>query len=176
VTVPPNVDTTDLRVGPEINGALLGLLPLVGTWAGHGAVIVPESGESIDYAQRLTISHDGRPFLVYSAQSWLLNPDGSILRPASREMGFWRVGAVDDDDIELVLALNTGIIEVFTGRAGDQRWEIATGGVGFTPTAKHLAGERRLYAIVDGNLRYVQELALQPDAFRPHLSATLSRT
>ncbi len=175
MTVPTSTDTADLRSGPETNQALLALLPLVGAWHGQGTVRVPASGEELAYAQRVSFSHDGRPFLIYSSQTWLVNPDGSVLRPASRECGFWRAGP-GQDDVELVLSLATGIIEVFTGIAGEHRWELATGVVGFTPTAKKLAGERRLYAMVDDTLTYVQELALEPGDFRPHLTAQLSRT
>jgi hypothetical protein len=172
--VPELNDTTDLRTGPEINPALLALLPLVGSWAGHGTGSTPVDAASFSYAQRVTFRHDGRPFLAYESHSWLLNPDGSVLRPAFRENGFWRVGP-GENDLELVLASAAGIVEVFTGSAGDQRWEVATGAVAFTPTAKQLAGERRLFALVDETLAYVQELAIEPDDFRPHLNAHLVR-
>jgi hypothetical protein len=172
-TVPDIVDTVDLRVGPEINQALLSVVPLVGHWAGRGTGLTPARREEFRYAQRMTFAHDGRPFLSYTSHSWLLNADGSVLRPAFRENGFMRVGP-GQDDLELVLATAVGIVEVFTGVAGDQRWELATGAVGFTPTAKQVAGERRLYAVVDGSLAYVQELALEPGEFRPHLQAQLA--
>jgi hypothetical protein len=174
VTVPERGDTTDLRVGPEINPALLGLLPLVGSWAGHGTVKIPASGEQKQYAQRVTFSHDGRPFLSYASHTWLLNADGTVLRPAFRENGFWRVGP-GVDDLELVLTTAAGIVEVFTGVAGDLRWELLTTAVGVTPTAKAVSGERRLYALVDESLVYVEELAIEPDDYRPHLNAQLSR-
>src|SRR6266702_2322724 len=125
VTLPELSDTTDLRVGPEINPALLGLLPLVGNWAGHGTVKIPATAESKQYAQRVTFSHDGRPFLTYASHTWLLNPDGTVLRPAFRENGFWRVGP-GEDDLELVLATAAGIVEVFKGGAGHLRWEVLT--------------------------------------------------
>jgi hypothetical protein len=175
--VPAISDTTDLRSGPEINPALLALLPLVGSWAGHGTGLTPADQTEFRYGQRITVSHDGRPFLAYESHSWLLNPDGSVLRPAFRENGFIRNGAGEGGEhLELVLATAAGIVEVFTGIAGDQRWEFATGAVGFTPTAKQVAGERRLYALVDETLAYAQELAIEPGDFRPHLSAQLSRT
>lgn len=176
--VPSNVDTTNLRSGPEINEALLGLLPLVGTWSGDGTVVIPATGEERRYTQRITVAHDGRPFLLWQAQAWMMNPDGSVMRAASRETGFWRPGGDGSgrgDEIELVLALNTGIVEVFTGTAGDQRWEIETATMGYTPSAKRPAGERRLIALIEGDLFYVEELALEPGDFRPHLNARLKR-
>jgi hypothetical protein len=174
VTLPELNDTTDLRVGPEINPALLGLLPLVGDWAGHGTVKIPATGEDKHYAQRVTFSHDGRPFLSYASHTWLLNPDGTVLRPAFRENGFWRVGP-GEDNLELVLVTAAGIVEVFTGVAGHLRWELLTTAVGMTPTAKAVSGERRLYALVEESLVYAEELAIEPGEFRPHLNAQLGR-
>jgi hypothetical protein len=174
VTVPAIADTADLRTGPEINEALLAVLPLVGSWAGHGTGLTPSDRAEFRYGQRITFAHDGRPFLSYSSHSWLLNPDGTVLRPAFRENGFLRVGP-GPDDLELVLATAAGIVEVFLGQAGDQRWELATAAVGRTPTAKQTSGERRLYALVAGGLGYVQELAIEPGDFQPHLQAQLTR-
>lgn len=173
--VPALSDTTDLRSGPEIHDALLAVLPLVGRWAGHGTGIKPGSEVAFDYAQRVSFSHDGRPFLSYESHTWLLNDDGSVLRPAFRENGFLRPGT-DGESPELVLASAAGLIELFAGLAGDRRWEFATSAVGFTPSAKEVSGERRLYALTASDqLAYVQELALQPGDYRPHLNATLNR-
>src|ERR1700712_1480693 len=132
--VPELGHTTDLRLGPEINTALLAVLPLVGAGTGFGTGVKPESGEPFHYAQRLSFAHDGRPFLAYESHAWLLNPDGSVLRPAFRENGFLRMGA-DQDQLELVLVAAAGLVEVFTGIAGDLCWELASTAVGTTPTA-----------------------------------------
>ena len=176
--IPEPSDTTDLRSGPELNQALLAVLPLVGRWSGLGHGAKPGTGEPFRYAQRVGFAHDGRPFLSYESRTWLLNPDGSVLRQAFRENGFLRMGAGgsgNTDELELVLATAVGIVEVFTGMAGDARWELAVSGVGFTPSAKQVAGERRLYALAGEQLSYVQELALTPGDYRPHLNATLTR-
>jgi hypothetical protein len=178
MTVPEPADTTDLRTGAPIHQDLLAVLPLVGRWAGHGSGRKPADGESFDYAQRISFSHDGRPWLGYESRTWLLNPDGSVLRPAFRENGFLRLGA-EPDQLELVMTSAAGIVSVFTGVAGDRRWEFITTAVGFTPTAKPVSGERRLYALgeADGieSLAYVTELALQAGDYQPHLNAQLGR-
>lgn len=178
MTVPEPSDTTDLRTGPPIHQGLLAVLPLVGNWAGHGTGRKPADGESFEYAQRVSFHHDGRPWLGYESRAWLLNRDGSLLRPAFRENGFLRLGA-EPDQLELVMTSAAGIVSVFTGAAGDQRWELITTAVGFTPTAKPVSGERRLYALgqADGveSLAYVTELALQPGDYQPHLNAQLVR-
>ena len=97
-----------------------------------------------------------------------------MIRQAWRESGFWRPGA-GPDDIELVLASNTGQSLMFTGTAGDQRWELATASVVGTPTATEVSGERRLYALHDGALAYVTELAPGGADYAPHLNARLAR-
>ncbi|HEX2902036.1 MAG TPA: FABP family protein [Jatrophihabitans sp.] len=173
--VPVLSDTTDLRTGPEIHEALLAVLPLVGRWSGHGAGVHPSTGDAFDYAQRVSFRHDGRPFLAYESHTWLIDDDGTVLRGAFRENGFIRPGSHEDAP-ELVLATAAGLVEIFAGLAGDRRWEFATTAVGFTPSARQVSGERRLYALTaDDELAYVQELALQPAECRPHLNARLTR-
>ena len=170
----PTPDTTDLREGVPINDALLAVLPLVGVWRGAGVGIAPASGEEFRYGQQLRFAHDGRPFLAYESRSWLVGSDGAVIRQAWRESGFWRMGA-GPDDLEVVLASNTGEALVFAGVAGDQRWELATSAAVPTPTAKHVDGERRLYAITGAELAYVTELAPGGQPFAPHLQASLRR-
>lgn len=172
MSVPP-ADTSDLRSGAPLHDALLAVLPLVGGWAGGGAGITP-GGDEFRFGQRLSFAHDGRPFLAYESRAWIENPDGSVLRQAWRESGFWRV-APGRDDLEVVLASNTGEALMYTGTAGDQRWEIATASAVPTPTAKQVDAERRLYAIVDGDLVYASELAPAGRPLAPHLNARLSR-
>jgi hypothetical protein len=171
VTVP---DTTDLRAGAPINDALLALLPLVGVWRGAGRGVVASTGAEFAFGQQITIGHDGRPFLAYESRSWLLDENGAVIRQAWRENGFWRPGA-GPDDIELVLASNTGQALVLAGTAGDQRWELATVSAEHAPTAKDVDGERRLYAVRNDELIYATELAPGGRPFAPHLNARLSR-
>lgn len=170
----PAPDTADLRTGAPIHDALLALLPLVGHWRGEGAGVVARTGAEFRYGQQLSIVHDGRPFLAYEARSWLLNEDGSLLRQAWRESGFWRPGP-GADDIELVIASNTGQALVFAGQAGDQRWELETVSAAHTPSAKDVDGERRLYAVRGDELVYASELAPAGEPFAPHLNAALTR-
>ncbi len=166
-------DTADLRAGAPIHDALLALLPLVGTWAGAGTGSTPD-GEPFGYGQRIRFVHDGRPFLAYEARSWLTAPDGTVIRQAWRESGFWRPGP-GQDDVEVVLAANTGEALVYAGVAGDQRWELASTSAQGTPTAKPVDSERRLYALLDDALVYVTELAPRGRPLAPHLNARLTR-
>ena len=174
----PAADTTDLREGPPIHDDLLALVPLVGMWGGAGLGIVPETGDEFRFVQALTFSHDGRPFLVYESHTWLLDDNGAVERAAARESGFWRPGR-GPDDVEVVLALNTGLTLVLTGAAGDAQWSLETAALAGTPTAKGVDGNRRFYAVTTSaggdELAYAQELARPGEDFRPHLNARLQR-
>ena len=167
-------DTTDLRSGAPLHEALLAVLPLVGTWTGSGAGVKPSGGEGFAFRQQVSFAHDGRPFLAYESRAWLVDAEGKDIRPAFRESGFWRPGA-GPDDVEAVVAAATGLTLQFSGVAGDQRWELATTSVLSAPTAKGVAGERRLYAISADTLAYATELALPGGDYAPHLNATLQR-
>jgi THAP4-like, heme-binding beta-barrel domain len=170
----PVPDTTDLRTGPPLPDALLAVLPLVGTWLGSGSGVLARTGETFSFGQQLSFGHDGRPFLVYESRAWLLAEDGSVLRSAWRESGFWRC-APGADELEVVLASNTGQSLTYLGRSGDQRWEIATASVVGTPSAVAVDGERRLYAVVDATLHYATDLAPAGQPYAPHLNARLTR-
>ena len=166
-------DTSDLRTGAPIHDSLLALLPLVGVWTGAGKGVAPDGAE-FSFGQRVSFVHDGRPFLAYESRAWLVDSAGAVLRQAWRESGFWRLGA-GQDDLEVVLAANTGEALVYTGLAGDQRWEISTVSAQGTPTAKVIDAEHRLYALVDEALVYASELAPHGRPLAPHLNARLTR-
>jgi hypothetical protein len=175
VTIPIPIDTSDLRAGAPLHDRLLALLPLVGEWVGEGMGVVASSGEEFRFGQQLSFAHDGRPFLAYESRSWLLDSDGAVIRAAMRESGFWRPGP-GEDDLEVQLVNAAGLSELLTGVAGGLRWELTTQVVVPTPTARQVAGERRLYALRDESLAYATELALPGSDFAPHLNAALRRS
>lgn len=76
---------------------------LLGVWEGTG-VLAYEVGEELiqrEFRQRVSFSHDGQPFLNYSAQAWILpeeNAEGDevvaaedIPEPLGSETGYWRL-------------------------------------------------------------------------------------
>ncbi len=169
-------DTANLRLGPELHDALLPLLPLVGVWRGEGEVVYPTIDGPFAFGQLITVSHDGRPFLGWEARAWLLDgPGGAVVRPAAREVGWWRPRP--DGTIEVLLAHQTGVVEVFYGTTRTQTsWELQTDAVARTASAKEVTGASRLYGIVEGgDLAYVEERAMVGQALQPHTSARLQR-
>lgn len=168
-------DTANLRQGPDLNDALLPVLPLVGVWRGEGEVVYPTIDGPFHFGQQITMAHDGRPFASWEARAWLLDgPGGAVVRPAARETGFWR--PQPDGTIELLLAHATGIVEIFYGSARTQTsWELSTDATVRTATAKDVQAANRLYGIVDGDLFYVEERAMMGQEMQPHTSARLQR-
>lgn len=173
----PYEETHDLRHGPDLHPHLLGLLPFVGVWRGRGKGGYPTIPD-FDFAQEIRISHDGRPFLRYDSRSWLIEDDGTPIRPAARETGWWRPVVVDDkptDEIEVLLSSHIGIISVLIGRVDHLKIEMATDIMFHTATAKEVNSEHRLYGIVDGALLDAQGMAAVGRPMADHLSARLPR-
>ncbi|MEN3613224.1 FABP family protein [Plantactinospora sp. ZYX-F-223] len=174
----PYEETYDLRKGPDLHPALLGLLPYVGLWRGRGRGGFP-SIEDFDYAQEIRITHDGRPFLSYESRAWILDEQSRPVRPAGREVGWWRVVLDADgkgtDELEVMLATPTGVMELYLGKVTGTRVEIATDAVVRSATAKEVTAGHRLFGIVEGALLYAQEMAAVGHPLSPHLSARLIR-
>jgi hypothetical protein len=168
-------DTANLREGPDLHEQCLPLLPLVGVWRGTGEVVYPTIDGPYAMGQQIVFAHDGRPFLSFETRSWLLGPDGEILRPAARESGFWR--PQPDGGLEVLIIHASGVAEIFYGRARTlTSWEIETDVVMRTESAKEVTASHRLYGLVEGgDLAYVDERAMEGQPLQPHLSARLHR-
>jgi hypothetical protein len=158
---------------PALHERLEPLSFLVGTWRGLGVVGYPTIEER-RYEQEVTFAHDGRPFLEYASRTWILDEDGSRLRPAAREAGWWRPGT-QSRDVELLLAHPTGIAEVYVGEVTFRKIELRTDVVARTETAKPVTALHRLYGLVEGDLAYAIDMAAVDQPLQPHLSARLVR-
>jgi hypothetical protein len=173
----PYPESHDLRTGPDLHPALLGLLPYVGVWRGRGGGEYPTI-QGFGYAQEVRFSHDGRPFLFYESRAWLIEDDGTPIRPAFREVGWWRPVQRDGkvtDELEVLLTAPIGVMELYVGRIDGLKVELVTDAVVRTVTAKEVNAGQRLYGIVDGALLYAHEMAAVGQPMTPHLSAKLLR-
>jgi THAP4-like, heme-binding beta-barrel domain len=174
----PYADTHDLRTGPELHPALLGLLPFVGLWRGRGQGGFPAEAD-YDFAQEVRISHDGRPFLRFESRSWLLDEESKPAGEWIVESGFWRPVLVDgraSDEMEATVITPEGTAELYLGKTiGPTRLEMAADAVAYTPTGLHVTGGQRLFGIVEGALLYAHEMAVDGSGLRPHMSARLLR-
>jgi hypothetical protein len=169
-------DTANLRLGPDLNGAMLGLLPLVGVWRGEGEGNSPAG--DYRFGQQVTVTHDGGPYLCWESRSWVLNETNEYARTDLREMGFWRVSETDGKEVvELLLTHSSGVVELFYGVALNQMaWEMATDVVIRSQSAELVGGAKRLYGIVEGgDLAYVEERVNADGELIPRISARLQR-
>ncbi len=173
--LPVAADTANLREGPEINDACLAILPLVGVWRGTGMFGNDPAQQTPQFGQQIAISHDGRAFLRYESQCWLLDPSGAVTGPGERESGWLR--PQPDGGLEFLLTHAEGRIEVFYGRAETlTSWSLSTDGVWRTPSGPAVIGATRLYGITpDGRLAYVEERAHADSDLAPYASAALER-
>ena len=131
--------------------------------------------EESPFEQEVSFTTDGRPFLHYRSQTWLVDGDGNRLRPAMTETGFWRPGE-NERDVEVVIVNPTGIAEVYDGEVVFRKVEIRTVGIGRTPTAKEVTGLHRLYGLVeDGDLAYAVDMKAVGHDLQPHFSAKLKQ-
>lgn len=159
---------------PEI---LRPLAFLVGTWRGQGAGAVLGGGApDFPYAEELTISWDGSPWLTYSTRA--VDPvDGHWLHS---EHGWWRPQPADESGrvgVELVIAQPTGVVEVLVGEVVEgpsgSHVELASDVVARTPTAPAVAADKRMYAVRGSKLMYAIDLATGEAGLAPHLAAAL---
>ncbi|RBY93014.1 FABP family protein [Blastococcus sp. TF02A-30] len=168
----PVPDTADVRSGPEVDDALLSVLPLLGEWHGEGQAA--GAGGDHRFGQWIRFSHDGRGFLAYESRTWRLTDDGQIVGPDARESGFWRPGS--GDDVELLVANPEGLVEIYVGQARTTTsWELATDVVARTPDAPDVTRAVRLYGIVEGALMYAVDRATGGSPLSPIMSARLER-
>lgn len=173
--MPIEPDTANLGEGVGLDPLCGPFAPLVGVWRGIGEAVYPTLLGGFFYGQQVTFAHDGRPFLFYEARAWLINGAGEVLKPAARELGWWRVD--EDEGVEVVLVHHFGICEIYYGGAtSDSSWELHTDTVSRTETARETTEASRQYALSeDGGLVYTEDRALRGQPMAPHLAAQLER-
>ncbi|CAH0196463.1 hypothetical protein SRABI76_01907 [Microbacterium oxydans] len=74
---------------------------LIGVWEGTGVLDFPVGDDRVqgEFAHRVSFSHDGGPFLNYSATATLLGEEDAVPQQLIAETGFWRLArpAADTD-------------------------------------------------------------------------------
>jgi hypothetical protein len=158
---------------PEPHPDLAPLSFLLGRWRGVGVGGYPTI-ESYRYGEELSFSHNGKPFLIYSSRTWLLDEEGNPARPSHLETGYWR--PQPDGAVEVLLVHPTGIAEIYLGQVTGTRVEMSTDVVIRTATAKEVTAGHRLYGLVGDDLAYAYDMAAMGQGLQPHLSAQLKRT
>jgi hypothetical protein len=74
----------------DLTPELVPLSWLLGSWEGYGMLGEGEDGDQHIF-QRATFDDTGLPVVEYRAETWLADPDGTVVRPLSVESGFWQL-------------------------------------------------------------------------------------
>lgn len=170
-----------LQIDADLPAPLVPLAWLVGRWAGAGVVGYPSMPQDLRFGQEVEFRHDGRPFLHYHSQTWLLGEHGEQVRPLATETGFWRpgepVGEGGDAGVELevLLAHPTGFVEIYVGSVVGPRVTLETDLVARTRSAKEYNAATRLYGLVEGDLLWAMDMAAVGVSLTSHASARLKR-
>lgn len=157
--------------GPELHPDLAPLRFLLGRWEGAGIGGYPTI-ESFRFGQEIRFGHNGKPYLIYTSRTWLLDESGAIGRPLAAESGFWRLQAAG---VEVLLAHPTGITEIYLGEITGTRVELRTDVVARTSTAKEVTAGHRLYGLIGEDLGWAYDMAAVGQPLQSHISAQLKR-
>ena len=178
-----------IEISSDTPPALIPLAWLIGRWEGAGVVGYPTMDE-VRFGQELEFRHDGRPFLHYTSQTWLLDDEGNQVRPLASESGYWRVPQGADEpahaelnaeaqqpgsDVEVLLSHPTGFSEIYVGRVSGARIDLVTDMVARTGTAKEYTAAQRMYGLVEGDLMWVMDMAAVGQEMQAHASARLKK-
>jgi THAP4-like, heme-binding beta-barrel domain len=167
-----SAQSSPVPMAPEPHPAITPLSFLLGRWEGAGVMGYPTI-ESRNYGEEISFTHNGKPFLIYSSRTWLIEPDGSVGRPSHMETGFWR--PQPDGGLEALIVHPTGVSEIYIGTISGTKIEMATDAVVRTATAKEVTAGKRLYGMIGADLAYAYDMAAVGQPLQPHLSAQLKR-
>lgn len=155
---------------------------LVGSWGGFGVGIMP-NGDHFRYEELVQFATDGRPFLEYRSQSWVVDDDGNHLRPSHTESGYLR--PTPDNGVEAVICNPHGIAELWIGkvtvsgienaRITGARLEVTASNYVRTPTAPPIESGTRLYGLANGDLFQAFDMSVPGQPESSHAAIQLKR-
>ncbi len=155
---------------------------LVGSWSGFGVGTLPDD-EHFRYEEVLQFATDGRPFLEYRSQSWIVDDDGVRIRASHTESGYLR--PAPNNGVEAVIANHLGIAELWLGtvtvsaiedaRITGAMLKVQAANYVRTPSAPAIEEGSRLYGINNGDLFAVFDMTLPGGATVSHAAIQMKR-
>ena len=82
-----------IEIPTDLPADIVPLSWLIGVWEGTGVIDYPVGEQQLrgEFTHRVSFSHDGGPFLNYSATATFTGDDGSASAPLVAETGYWRL-------------------------------------------------------------------------------------
>ncbi len=133
-----------IEIPTDLTPELVPLSWLLGRWEGTGR-LGEGSAESAQFAQSVSFTQCGLPFLQYTAESTLIDENGVTLRPLSVESGFWALDRkLNDADVGPGLT-PADIVPALKSADEVEQLRNDTGGFDITATIVHPGGIAELY-------------------------------
>jgi hypothetical protein len=145
---------------------------LLGTWHGEGHGGYPEM-RSFRYREEMRVWHTGKAYLAFEQRTWELDDAGTASREIHGESGYLRCR--EAGELELVVAMAPGHVEVSTGHVDGTRITLESVGELDAPSASSVSAVRRTWWLDADLLRYDLEMSAKGQPMSWHLSAELRR-
>lgn len=155
-----------IEIPTDLTPELVPLSWLLGTWSGRGRLGTGEVDDE-HFTQTATFRTNGMPYLQYTAESWLTDEVGTVLRPLSVETGFWQLDRPMHDADGGPGLVPADIVPAFRTADDVEALRNADGGFDITATIVHPGGISELYY---GTIKGPQ-IQLSTDAVMRHSGA-----
>ncbi|GAP57155.1 UPF0678 fatty acid-binding protein-like protein Arth_3010 [Arthrobacter sp. Hiyo6] len=128
-----------IEIPTDLTPELVPLSWLIGEWEGRGRLGSGEE-DSEHFAQHVSFTHNGLPYLQYRAESWLTDEDGTKLRPLTVETGFWALERKQHDEDGGPGLIPADIVPVLKSADDVEELRNKDGGFDISVSINHPAG------------------------------------
>ena len=144
---------------------------LLGEWQGDGRGSYPGM-TAFTYREEMRVWHTGKAYLAFEQRTWQTDGEKGG-REIHGELGYLRCLA--GGELELMVAMAPGHVEVSTGSVEGTRITLASIGVVDAPSAASVSAVTRTWWLEDDVLRYDLEMSALDQPMSWHLAAELRR-
>lgn len=166
-----------IRLPENLPAELAPLAWLVGVWEGTGVLNYPVGDEvrNYEFGQRVSLSHDGLPYLNYNSYAWRFDSEDELLpTPLAPETGYWRLGrqATDADPGPGLLAGVGGA--AFTTADSVETLRNAAGGFDVEVSILHPGGVSELYLgrVSNARVDLATDAVMRSSTAKEHTAST----